>query len=292
MSRLLGQTHVNPNKVLAELFKLYTFEELVVIANSESDDAPIAYRVLAEKQFDKFEDKLKEDLKSNFAELRERTKSAEGSSSGLMAFDYMAVLRGGWKPEISDFTTAALSGIAINGDRSCRDIVLPFLETKQESVQIAALVSLRRVGQAQDADVALKIAEEGAKSVEVEAAKTALALRPGETGSAGPLLRSRKPELVRLALASLLSSEKKEVWPQIADRLYDDNDDIRKLVCAYAVKTFPVRRLAKLLDDYLRKDRYFYNVVFYLDRAIYAKRPLRKLFVGEIEEALVRAVDE
>ncbi len=45
-----------------------------------------------------------------------------------------------------------------------------------------------------------------------------------------------------------------------------------------------------MLDDYLNKDRYFYNVVYFFDRAIYAKLPLRKIFIKEIEEALTKAV--
>ena len=120
----------------------------------------------------------------------------------------------------------------------------------------------------------------------MEAAKTALALAPGETGSASRLLRSGKPALVRLAILSLLGCDPKQVWPQIERRLYDEDEEIRKLVCAYAVKKFASHRLVKLLDTYSAGERYFYNVVYFLDRAAYAKPPLRKVFVEESEAVL------
>ena len=142
------------------------------------------------------------------------------------------------------------------------------------------------MGRPQDKDKLLKIAEEGGEEVAVEAAKTALLLVPSEAGSARSLLKSKKPILVKLALLSVLSSDAKKVWPQIEDRLYDEDEEIRKLICAYAIKKFPGQSLAKLLDNYVAKNRYFYNVVYFLDRAIYGKLPLRKLFTKEIEEAL------
>jgi hypothetical protein len=99
--------------------------------------------------------------------------------------------------------------------------------------------------------------EEEGEEVAVEATKTALVLAPGETGSASLLLKSGKPTLVRLAILSLLGCDSKKIWPQIEERLYDEHVAIRKLICAYAIKKFPVRRLERLLDKYLAKDVYY-----------------------------------
>ncbi|MFO1502106.1 MAG: hypothetical protein U1G07_27660 [Verrucomicrobiota bacterium] len=40
------------------------------------------------------------------------------------------------------------------------------------------------------------------------------------------------------------------------------------------------------MDAYQDKERYFYNVVFWLDRVLNAKLPLRRLFKKEIEDFL------
>ncbi len=124
---------------------------------------------------------------------------------------------------------------------------MPFLKNKSDRVRIAAIICLRRVGIPQDKEIALQIAEQFSKDVAIEAAKTALTLTPGDISSASRLLKSRKPELVRLAIGSLLSSKAKNVWPQIESRLYDEDEEIRKLICVYAIKTFSTYRLARIV---------------------------------------------
>jgi len=108
-------------------------------------------------------------------------------------------------------------------------------------------------------------------------------LFPGEGGPAFELLKSRKPELFKLAIRTLMSSTRSHLWNQIKGRLYDEDENIRKAVSAYAVLKFRPKELTKILEVYLSKDIYYYNVVFYFDRALYAKLPLRKLFLKEIK---------
>ena len=81
---LLSRTRVDADHVVTELFKLYTYEELIAVANSESDDAPIAYRILAEKHFHKFAEKIRVDLKNEFAELRAKLKTPEKPARGCL----------------------------------------------------------------------------------------------------------------------------------------------------------------------------------------------------------------
>jgi hypothetical protein len=109
---------------------------------------------------------------------------------------------------------------------------------------------------------------------------------PGEEGAAVRLLKSSKPELLKLTITSLLDCAPKKIWPLIRERLYDEDEDIRKPVCAYAVIKLSPKQLEKTLESYLSRDRYFYNVVFYLDRVLYARLPLRKIFRKEIEKFL------
>ena len=284
--RIFGITGVDADLVVAELFKLYTYEELSAVANSESHDAPIAYRILAEKYFDRFGEKVRADLMNDFAVLKAKSKAEEDPLSRLRHGSIWAALVPKWSPNIADYVAAGLSAFVINGENSHRELIISFLEHKSDRVRITAIKALRRVGALQDTELALRIAEVANEEVAAEAAITAMALAPGEAGSASRLLKSGKPALVRLAIVSLLGCDPKKVWPQVEERLYDEDEEIRKLICAYAIKKFPAQRLAKLLDTYLSRERYFYNVVFFLDRALYAKLPLRKLFIKELEALL------
>lgn len=282
IGELLGPT-VKADDVVAELFKLYSYDELLTIAGADSPDAPVAYRALADRYFERFGEKVRDDLKSDFAVLRSRSKASEAASTGL---GFSLRLFGAWRPDIADFTVVALSALANAGSISDRELVRPFLDSKTERIRIAAVTALRRVGQPQDKDMLLRIAEAATAELAVEAAKTALILAPGETGSAGSLLKSSKPALVKLAILSLINLDPKYVWPNLQDRLYDEDDEIRQLTCAYVVKKFSLRRLVKLLEAYLARDRYFYNVTYFLDRAIYAPPPFRKVFTEEILKVL------
>ena len=288
----IGLSHfsqVDIDSVLVELFKLYTYEELDALAKAESTNAPIAYRVLAEKHFNKFAETVREDLKNDFAALRSKLKADENPASpwhslgGLLSQMEMS---GKWVPNIEAFLAAALTGLAIHGNGTDRELIDPFLDHKSDDVRLAAISCLKRLGSAQDTELALQIAEEAGGEISIEAAKVALLLSPGEAGGAGKLLKCKNPDLFKLAVVSQLSNDTRKVWPQIKNRLYDGDAEIRKMVCAYALKKFSIRRVEKLLTDYLLADQYYYSVVFFLDRALYAKLPLRKLFVREVVRAL------
>jgi len=281
----LNETGADADLVIYELFKRYSHDELLAEV-SFSDDGLIAYRVLAEKHFEGFGDRIRSDLRDDFLSLKGELKPDEVAGSGMLPGSLVWALSGRKTPSTVNFAEAGLVGLARHGTGLDRELVLRFVEHKSDRVQIAAITGLRRVGAAQDTELAIQLAEDANGEVAVEAAKTALVLSPGEAGSASRLVKSRNPELVKLAILSLIGYDTRKVWAQIEDRLYDEDEEIRKLVCAYAVKEFTARRLAKLLDTYSATERYFYNVVYFLDRALYAKLPLRKLFIKEIEAVL------
>jgi hypothetical protein len=275
----------DPGLVVYELFKRFTYDELLAEV-ALSDDGPIAYRVLAEMHFEKFGDRVRADLAEDFSSLQGKLQPEETATTGLLPATFALVWSGRTTPSTVEFAEVGLLGLAKYGKPSDRSLILPFLAHKSDRVRIAAITALRRVGLPEDTEVCLQIAGEASKALALEAAKTALALAPGETGSASRLLNSKKLELVKVAILSMISCDPRKVWPQLESRLYDQDEEIRKMVCAYAIKKLPRQRLVKLLDSYLSVDQYFYNVVYFLDRALYAKPPLRKLFIREIEAVL------
>ena len=81
---LFGYSRVDADSVVAELFKLYTHEDLLAVENSDSEDAPIAYRILAERHFDIFGQRIRADLKTDFMVLRAKRKTPEEAGSGFV----------------------------------------------------------------------------------------------------------------------------------------------------------------------------------------------------------------
>lgn len=57
------------------------------------------------------------------------------------------------------------------------------------------------------------------------------------------------------------------------------HEDVRSFVCYYAVRTLRRVSLKRILDDYPKQGRYYYNVIVLLDRALYAFTRVRRYFL-------------
>ena len=138
--------------------------------------------------------------------MRAKFKSNDSGLGLSAALTYFSRMK--WTPNIIALTAAGLSGLALSGSHSDHDLIIPFLKHKSDQVRIAALSALRRVGAPNDVEVALEIAENSNGGVSIEAAKTALALSSGDA-SASCLVKSKKVELVKLAIRKLITFDSK-----------------------------------------------------------------------------------
>ncbi len=283
----VGRAEPDADTVIAELFKNFSYDELLLQMDFRSDDGPIAYRILAEKHFTKFEQNLRFDIEDDFGSLKRASKSPKPSASHLSWSLLVSGIIDSDAASKVAFLRAALCGLSLHAAPPDRELFRRFARHESDQIRSAAVSGLERVGIPSDADLLLSICEGAKSNLALKAAKVALKLSPGETGTASHLLKSNNPELLKVAIDSLLKCDAKTVWPLIEERLYDEDEQIRKAVCGYAVKRFSLQRLEKLLKSYVSRDRYFYNVVFYLDRVLYAKLPLRRLFRKEIEGFLI-----
>jgi hypothetical protein len=109
----LGQ--VDTDKVIQELFQHLSYEELLLHVDFASEDGPIAYRMLAEKHFAKFGDKLRSDLEDEFKSLEATSKQKVAFAPSLFGGSIAAALFGGAKSSKVDFIAAALCGLAMHG---------------------------------------------------------------------------------------------------------------------------------------------------------------------------------
>jgi hypothetical protein len=65
--------------------------------------------------------------------------------------------------------------------------------------------------------------------------------------------------------------------------LYADNTEIRTYALAYLTNVLSEDELEKLLSEYSSAGRYYYNVVTWLDRWLYAPKKLRDSFRKELK---------
>lgn len=277
---LLSQRSADPDKVIEAIFHNLSYDELLSYLDFRTDDGVIAYRVLAKIHFDKFVGKIKADLSDNFLSLERASKHEPRRLLSSFLFEPNVYTETSNRPV---FLAEALNALAANAKSTDRGMFFQFIDNDSTEVRMAAIRGLQRSGVLADVKHLLTIAERAANEEEaVEAARASIALSPNEGGAAAQLLQSRRPYLVKLAIKSLTQCSAPDVWKLICARLYDEDELIRKPICAYAISRFPAKSLERILDDYLARDTYFYDVVFYLDRATYAKAPLRKILRDEI----------
>jgi hypothetical protein len=269
----------DPELLIFELFKSYTYEQLLSIINWFSIDSPIAYKVLAIHHFDTFGTTLRDDLQVDFENIRAKSIDEFGAVADL-------VLKR-WEKNTDDFvrrqyTAAALSGLAVNGESPDADYARKYLNETSRDVQTEAVNVLYRFGERDDAPALVALALSSWGELQSLAAEAALKLAPGHDGAVQELLLSDTPTLVSLSIHAILKYDNQEEFPDlVASLLQTENATNRLNAVFYFLKRFEDRQLEAMLKTYLKNDSYYYNVVCWLDRVLYS--PLRDAFRRELE---------
>jgi hypothetical protein len=189
------------------------------------------------------------------------------------------------------YTAAGLAGIALHDDSIDISMIRGFLETNESTdpqweVRLQALRCLRRFGSATDSALALQIARVSYAEVRNEALKTAVALSPVAIGVSTELVNSDEVELVRAGIGAIWNEEPDIVKGILFPVLQHAKTEVRRLAVAYFIMRYPKERLEDILREYIKLPTYYYNVVCWLDRALYSPPALasgyRRRFQTEI----------
>jgi HEAT repeat protein len=177
------------------------------------------------------------------------------------------------------FVASALEVLAKRGEPSDHDRVLRYVDYPNFQVRASALHALATVGRSEDAEHAVRLAmsSDGPSAWRLKAAQVALALSPP---SAYQLLDSDDPSVAKLAVQALPADT--EGTQALRGALCHREDTVRQAAVARLAATAERDELIGVLDDYPRQGRYFYNVVVWLDRLLYAPRPLQERYREEL----------
>ncbi|HEV2842564.1 MAG TPA: hypothetical protein VGW39_14670 [Chthoniobacterales bacterium] len=144
---------------------------------------------------------------------------------------------------------------------------------------VACLSALAAVGNASDREAVKPLITSEGPLISVSAAAAYFKLSPSAVLAAKDVLLAPSEHRVWIVVLLALQSNDKSIWPVLEHLLGSENSDIRRIVAYYATEILPNAHLKTLLDNYLNRGRYFYDVVVLLDRTLYApsfmKRHLR-----------------
>jgi hypothetical protein len=274
--------------VAAAVLETVTVEELWTRVEAFDENSSIAIAELGRRSPTVgFRPAIRHDLEDHFERLAARDREARKnalSTSLWSPFDPTESTR-------DKMIGASLEALANQPTAEDRSIFLRFMsaELSQYRQTLACLRGLAAVGTRSDREKIAPLLSSTIPFIEAAAARAYIQTFPTIAIAAADLCLMPSLIKVWVIVATALNSSAKKVWPILKPLLRSENEDVRRVVCFYATRVLSSKQLASLLDEYLTQYHY-YNVVVFLDRALYAPPRIRRYFYDEEREYLKKWV--
>jgi len=272
------------DSIIATFYRTQTTEEILKAVHWLSVNGHLAYRALALDRFDSFSNAIRSDLANGFRRIKEESFKRDEKEFGP---EFSKKLAASYE-DLDEFCTllftrAALVGLAKHAQPTDAELVRSYLIHADHPLRDLAVTIISDIGIPEDADILLKIAEEAYGDLKEKAAAGALKLSADPLKVAKELMGSNSSEVVRIAFEWMFNQNAREVKKIFRDLLRDGNEANRVRALYYFSTRLQIAELEGLLDEYIREKDYYYNVVTWLDRLLYAPSPLRDMFARDLE---------
>ncbi len=182
-----------------------------------------------------------------------------------------------------ELMVSALKVLKKYGNASDKVIAKTFLKSGDAQVRASAVDLFAKYAGKKDIAVLSEISSSGDVEGRIVAAKRILKLNAGKK-RIQDLLESSYSDVVKETIFWYIANKERLDWSEMSTLLCSKNDDIRLLATAYAVKTWTRQKLVSLLKRYLSGETYYYDVVCWLDRVLYAPRNLAQGYKKKLIE--------
>ena len=300
--------------LLTIFFTRKSLQDLANVISAFSFDSYIAYKVMATEHFGCIAEQVRENLEDEFASFaKEHITQRIMSEFKVYELLNLAELQGNAdeiklvheqlnkindiierehnsfnKYDKHQFIGAALSGLLLHGNYEDIKWGRKYLVKNSnitESPRTEVIQIVEKYGDSSDVVSLIDIAKENYGELSNLAAKAAIKLSSGINGAALELLRSEKPNLVRIAIKSFETEDRSKVREILEPFLRKENRLLHSYALLYFLKHSSHEELEDLLDRYLQ-ERYYYHVVCLIDRILYAHSPYREMYLNKFEDEL------
>lgn len=279
---------IDEDSIVLKVFRSLTDEQLLEALDWYSLNGAVAYKLLATERFHLVSDHIRTDVAQEFRRLKE---AAERDLRATMGPSADTIIRKWEEGDLNRFLTsrfleAAAQGIVAHAIPTDITLARQWLLRKQTQIRGAALEIISRYGDASDVEAVLRLVKHSYDEIPAKAAIVALKLSPRPMDVVRELVNATSSDAVEVAFRWLLDQPLGQTKQFCIDLLGepDDANRVRALFCLS--KKLEYNELENLLKDYVQRDSYFYNVVCWLDRILYAPAPLREMFLREFEKVL------
>jgi hypothetical protein len=244
------------------------------------------YRILAEDNFSLIESRIRTDLDESFStfiqESEARFKQQYGPLKGVFRTDLLEFMR-------DSFIAAAMDGLARNGKFEDVKYARKYLgNTKYNLADNAAILLLSKYGDTSDVESLIKAGVENYGEQRKLALKTAYDLAHDKDALLERLVANENESVAKIAM-QMLSKHESDKKAEMALDLLESKVDKRRLEALSIVAdqcNYDSNELEVLLDAYISRQSYYYNVVTWIDRCLNTKGQYYKYFKSKLSSML------
>lgn len=234
-------------------------DEILSQIETYGSNTEVAYEYLAVNHYDLIEDKLRDDLDTGFKDIADDLRNSK------------------WENDIIEFVLgkmikAALAGLVKHGTESDIKYARKYLgKTRHNTADTEALCLMDKYGDETDLVKILEVANTSSYITQRTAYKTAMHLSTDKVAVLQLMLKKGDGQLARESAEKLQEMKLKEIVIRAAEKMLDDDLEEKRLIgTAILVETLNNSEMEVTLDQYTAKDRYYYDVVTWFDRVLYA----------------------
>jgi hypothetical protein len=147
----------------------------------------------------------------------------------------------------------------------------------------AAVAVISKIGDSGDVAALLKLSKEAYGTARTQAASAALRLSKDPLETARALLGTNISEVLKITFNWLFQQDSEGVRRLFEDLIDSEDDTNRLRGLYYILKRLSSEKLEEFLIKYTARESYYYNIVIWVDRVLYAPVPLKNLFVQQLE---------
>lgn len=285
------QDVVDPEPIVLQLYRNFTLDQLEAQISWFGLDSALAYQALALGFFSQRGDQIRQDLREGFSRIKQTYVDDMRARLGDAAEPILQQWTNVEDFVRSQFAAAALSGIAAHGRPEDIDLARPFLANPRrpnivDEQTTHAIDIVRQFGNADDVPGLIDLAVAAYSPGKLAAARAALDLSPDPVATGRILLETGDAQLSGVTVDALWSTSPTTLGDVLYPYLSSKSVDTRVRVLTYFAYQKTRQELEELLEKYLSQDAYYYNVVCWLDRVLYAPEPLREAYKALLKKEL------
>jgi hypothetical protein len=277
----------DPKELLFELYSGYSEKELTQLLDWFSDDPEIIYKALTYKYYDSYVNHLVNDLQTSFETLKKESTRKIVERFG----DTVANVLEQVSNEVNNFRIEILASAAIfvinqHDAKEYIEFVRKYLALCQydDDLRYQAIEFLSKFGDQSDVDLLAQTAKQTYGAIKLQASKAAIALSSNKSEIAKDFLNSEDKVFIRSAIEGMIYYNLSDLDEFLVPLLRSSHDFTRLAVTYYFINKLSSEKLGKILDDYLLEQAYYYyNVVGWLDKALFAPEPLRQGYLKNLK---------